>query len=483
MKIYFFTFSKKYNSTARPTLTSGTSFDCVLKSDTGVIAPTIELNLGLVTNPSAYNFAYIPDFDRYYWVTEWDFVQSTWIASLSVDVLATWKPYIGDTSMYVYRSSYEYDGALKDDMYTTTSNVTYSEDSINILTPTADMEDGYYIVSVFGGDYDNDTPNNNMTYYVFDSDNFIKFMNKIYYTLNDNNLFGLIEVGLRNAIFDVSSYIKTCRWSPWNLGKTGSENKITTIDVGNIFITGIEAYPLDFNDDGTSEWASEVLTVPKHPQASTRGKYCNLAPYSRYRLFYYPFGVFEIDSVELVDFESLLLWVGVDALTGEGTLTVFAQNGTPLTPETYELHQLAVRTTKLLVDIPITFSNSNTAGFMQNMTYEAINQSYINKNATARLTALHYIQGVADLLIPTPSTVGNIGSLIELCYAFNKFQAIFLELADDDNESNGRPLCKVKLPKNIPGYIEGESNSFSAPATESEMAEVKRFIENGFYFE
>ena len=99
------------------------------------------------------------------------------------------------------------------------------------------------------------------------------------------------------------------------------------------------------------------------------------------------------------------------------------------------------------------------------------------------LTTIHAISGLGDLLLPALSTSGKSGSTLSVNYERNGLISEFFNIADDDNDSNGRPLCKVRKPVNIPGYIEGESNSFSAPATESEMAEVKRFIENGFYYE
>ena len=206
MKIYFFTFSKKYNSTAQPVISSGTEFDCVLKSDTGVIAPTIELNVGLTVNPSAYNFAYIPDFARYYWVTEWDFVQSTWIASLSVDVLATWKPYIGDTSMYVYRSSNEYDGNIPDNKYSSTADVTSSVATITAMAKK--LKDGYYIISVYGS---GNTVGKTVSYFCFDSSNFAKFINAIYDYIDTDNFWvtagQTIVKGLRNSLFNISTGI------------------------------------------------------------------------------------------------------------------------------------------------------------------------------------------------------------------------------------------------------------------------------------
>ena len=474
MKIYFYTFSKKYNSTARPAQNSGHAFDCVLKSDTGVISPTIELNIGLVVNPSSYNFAYIPDFDRYYWVTEWDFVQSMWIASLSVDVLATWKPYIGDTSMYVYRSSYEYDGNIPDKMYSTTSDLTYVSETVP--TNSVSLKDGYYIVSIYGA---NNNSAKTVSYYTFSSANFATFINKVYAYLGDDGLWGTIVTGVRNSIYNIADYIGTCYWSPRN--PADSNEAVTSIDIGNYTMTGLSANRINVTTEGVCMLWRDYVAIPKNPIAQTRGNCYNFPPYAKYKLTYMPFGVMNLDGVQLSNFAYLGLEVGVDGVTGEALLTLALYNGTlgNLTDRT----QLAVISTHYLVEIPLVYSKSNVFGAMQNAQYEAINQTYASKTATATLTTLHAVQSAWDLMVPDPDVNGNVGGLAKLNYSHNCLVAIFLGVTDEDNDSNGRPLCKVRLPKNIPGYIEGESNSFSAPATETEMAEVKRFIENGFYYE
>lgn len=478
MKIYFYTFSKKYNSTARPAQSSGHAFDCVLKSDTGVISPTIELNIGLVVNPSSYNFAYIPDFDRYYWVTEWDFVQSMWIASLSVDVLATWKPYIGDTSMYVFRSSYEYDGKICDTKYQTIDGYTYNVQN-SYITHGVLMDAGYYIVSIYGGDRLDGNP---VRYYGFTATYFKEFLDELYSTLGDNNIWGELWQGVRNAIFNISDYVKQCWWCPESPFDSGTE--ITKILIGHIPLTGLHAHRLDESTTGACIRWSESFDITDHPLTSSRGGYCNLSPYTYRRLIYYPWGVIDIPTQILSGRSKLGVEVRIEGVTGEGMLRIYAYNP-PATlddPPT-DLIDIAIRCCQYLVPIPITFSASNVFSFGQNATYEAINRTYASKSATAWLTTIHAINGIGDIFLPSLSTSGKSGSTLSINYERNSFISEFFNIADDDNDSNGRPLCKVRLPKNIPGYIEGESNSFSAPATETEMAEVKRFIENGFYYE
>ena len=51
----FFTFSKKINSTKRPS--GGSSYSIILKAPSGVLDPVIQLDIGQDGNPTAYNWA------------------------------------------------------------------------------------------------------------------------------------------------------------------------------------------------------------------------------------------------------------------------------------------------------------------------------------------------------------------------------------------------------------------------------------------
>ena len=476
MLVNFYVFSKKYNSTLRPTSDlTPQGYDCVLKSPSSVISPTIELNYGLVLNPSQYNYCYIQVYDRYYWITEWTYSNSSWIASLSVDVLATWRPYIGNTDMYVYRSSYEYNPKVPDAKYPTTGDTTTVKTSIEI--PTTSLKDGYYIVSIYGVQNASDKT---VSYYAFSSSNFAIFINKLYASLSDDGLFGVLWNGVRNSIFHISDFIASCKWSPYN---PSANTEVTTqIAIGNIILNGFNCYRMAMTPNGYS-YKRELYfgLIPKHPQSSTRGSCYNLKPYTEYKLTCLPFGSFLLDTTKMQDRTHLSITNTVDGISGQGILTVKAFNyvNNVISDEIV----VAIKITKYLIDIPLIYSNTDIFGVMQNATYEAINQTYASKIATAPLTTIHAINAFTDLIGMSAEVDGTQGGLALIGYEENSLLSIFYGIADEDNDSNGRPLLKVRKPMNIPGYIEGESHNFKAPATESEQVEVRNFIDRGFYYE
>ena len=125
--VNFYQFNKEDNSTKRPTSPS-VSYDCIIKRGSGLIAPKIELGIGLSTTP-IWNYCYIPNFNRYYYVSEWFFDNAMWTANLTCDVLATYKSEIGSADLYALRTSVSslYDGRIPDTLYPTKVNSNFAK--------------------------------------------------------------------------------------------------------------------------------------------------------------------------------------------------------------------------------------------------------------------------------------------------------------------------------------------------------------------
>ena len=481
MKVKLYTFDKKYNSTKRPTAT-GTEFECLLKTSSSIISPTIELNIGLVSNPSAYNYAYIQDYGRYYWVGEWTFIDTSWVALLTVDVLATWRPYIAETDMYVYRSSAEKNGNLADMKYPTTTNETFSKVDISLssspIDTRYDFTKGCFILSVYG----ENTNNTSLSYYVFTPSGMASFLEHLYQnSLSDAEWGNTIAIGIRNSLYDVSSYLKACKWLPKSAEDfVDTTSPITSIKVGGCSIPCVcYELPASVMRGGLSiDRGYNVISIPHHPQASVRGNYCNLSPFSKYKLIFMPFGVFEIDGAYLNGFANIITHVRVDPVTGVGFLTVNVREAFDGTP--HEEYHVLTATTNYCIDVPLTISDIDLMGGLSSMLQGFTQALFGNLGGLI----IGEIAGVSKMLLPEVQTNGvSKGGFTGLNYEYNAFQARFFTIADDNNAIFGRPLCATRKPKNIAGYIEGRSDNFSCPATDSEQSEIRRFIDNGFYYE
>lgn len=468
MLVRFYTFTKKLNSTVRPSGTY-TEYNCVIKTSSDVITPTIELQMGLTSNPSAFNYCYIPDYNRYYWVKDWTFFNHLWVATLNVDVLATWKPYIGNTDMYVLRSSTAYDGKMLDTKYHTLADVRFSK--VNITPIAKRFSDGYFVVGVYGDSNNNTT----MAYYVIEASDFGTFIDEIYTKgIKDSSIWSGLQEGIRNAVFDIASYIKSLRWYPLDPSQLNTVSP--TIQVGGLTINCPNSRVRNNNMGISFSTSTGMIAVPKHPQASSRGVYCNMSPYSKYKLVYLPFGAFELDSTIVGLYDYVYGVIDVDGISGLGCLSVYVTNDN----QGAGSELLFTRTCQYGVDIPIAVSQTNIPSVVSSLAGAGISATHGNI-LSAGLSA---ISSVAELRLPALDSISNSqGSIYAINYQNNQLQARFYMLADEDNDCNGRPLCKVRKPSVLGGYIEGEAGTFSAPATIDEMEDVKRFIENGFYYE
>ena len=152
MQINLFSFNKKPNSTKRPT-GNGDQYECVLLDECSVQTPTIKLKRPSDKTFINKNYAYIPSFNRYYYVTNVRFGLGVWYLDLMVDVLATARDIIGASTQYVNRSAYEFDTYIVDRAYPTTTELQYecAHDSTKTIFGDAVNLVPWFIVGIIGG--------------------------------------------------------------------------------------------------------------------------------------------------------------------------------------------------------------------------------------------------------------------------------------------------------------------------------------------
>lgn len=110
MQIFIYGNDKLRNSTK--TKEGGASRECLLKKDTGIVHPIIEIK---GENMSMFNYAFIPDFHRYYYIVEWTSLNAhMWQAQLEVDVLATYREHILASDAFVQYAESDYNTMIPD---------------------------------------------------------------------------------------------------------------------------------------------------------------------------------------------------------------------------------------------------------------------------------------------------------------------------------------------------------------------------------
>lgn len=453
----FYTFSKRINSTKQPS--GGSDYSIILKAGSSAVAPTIQLDIGQSGNPTSYNYCYIPAFSRYYWVSDWYWNNRLWEARCTVDPLASWKSNIGSYTAYVSRSASSYNLRVVDRYYPALARNTH-EASIIESPFTTNINNGCYIVGIQGkGSGGNGGA---VTYYKATASGLKALVN---YMLSGGYEVEEISEELLKCIFNPLQYIVSCMWFPFDAATTSG-----SVDVGwwSAEVSGVNR--LASLDYGTNL----NFTIPKHPKAATRGQYLNLPPFASYKLEAGPFGVIPLDNFNLLDDTTLTCWWRVDYMTGSGRFCV--QYRDKLIYESVHSAQIGV---------PIQLGqNMFNQGALMGAGSGLINavQSAFTGNVAGELAGgLSAIGNAAACTQSVPSSVGSNGTL-----SFNNvfgLMADFLDIADEDLASRGRPLCAPRQLSGLTGFIMCEDADPEIPCTDQELSNIVNYLNSGFYYE
>lgn len=129
-------------------LSNGITLTGSLRNESSVINPTILIE---TTNPSSYNYAYIPEFGRYYFITDMVSVRTNlWRVSMSVDVLMSFAQSILNLDVIVSDASIG-DADSPTYMSGNVWQTTVKTKTDVIQFPSGLLDDGEYILITSGG--------------------------------------------------------------------------------------------------------------------------------------------------------------------------------------------------------------------------------------------------------------------------------------------------------------------------------------------
>lgn len=473
MNVLLYKFSKRPNSTAQPLASTGTSFTCQLKDETSFINPVLKFDPTTLTvgtfSPSAYNYCQIAYWQRYYYITDWKYINGVWEATLTVDPMASFKTEIGNTSAYVIRSASSYDGTIADAKYPVKTNVSIVN---TVLAQSIDINHGCYIVGITNCTNSLYRKGCCEYYAMTESElnNLLQFMfsGSIY---NMSNVYDISE-GLYKAIMNPMQYITSCVWVPIEANIISSHPS-TTIDIGYWqAISGVTGRILE----GTCFGKLNYYQLPSHPQIS-RGSYLNYAPYSKHTLYYPPFGALSINPAYRNVGSYLCIHLSVDCITGQSNLRLSMQASNADEDKT---------TRKAFIErsgqagIPIQLSQVNTG--ILNSVSTGVNSIVSALSGNYAGAASGILGAAAGMVEQTANSLGYNGSFIET-YEYPLLVSEFYQLANEDNAEFGKPLCQVKTLNTLSGFIQCEENDHAFSATKAESEEINRNLKEGFFYE
>lgn len=466
MKATFYVFPKRSNSTKRPS--SGTDYNIEVKAPCNIINP--EIKIASNANPTGYNYCCIPTWGRYYWVKNWTYSNSLWTASLVVDALASYRDQIGSSTEYVVRSSAQYDSSISDSLYpakATVQSVTNAFQGGFAET----ISEGFFVIGFIAKAANSIGA---VTYVVMSPGNAKKLSSKL---LTDVSYLSIdnaeISDSLTKILFNPYQYIVSCNYFPFSIAEiTAHLPLVSSVDVG-WWSVDVPCWIL--GEDNNNLTKSVSVGIPKHPQAASRGGYCNASPYTDYTIFLQPFGVIPLEASKLWGATTLSIQYTVDLFTGDSILRMFT-----------DTNQLVHETTaKLGVPIQlsnITFDVPSGGGLLQTGIAAAFGGLQAALTGGSFSDVGNGILNAAQATNADVASKGATGSTI----AFDSVPymvARFKILVDDNNEDHGRPLCKRVQLSTIPGFIMVDDPDIALNATAAEIDSVKSYLKNGFFYE
>lgn len=489
INVKFYSFSKKENSTKVPTspVVPSAEYSCLLKDGSGVISP--ELEIATSANVSAWNYCYISDFGRYYFVSEWTYDNGQWIAKLTIDVLASWRYQISQSTQYIVRSSYEYDNSIMDNYYpakaqpsvsTVVSDGTALYTSFNTAART-------YVVGIINNDSASQI--GCVSYYAMTPAQ-IGTMKQL--LLTDNGWIGNVDPGgtsvdVNKAKVDINpfQYIVSCKWFPITV-PTSDAAPVSNIRTG-WWASNLQGYHLY---DDTSWMRSYDVSLPKHPQQGTRGGWLNNANNASYILDFAGYHC-NLDSNMLYNAATLHIELYFDFISGMGNLKIYADATGGQRWLVSEMHQ------DIAVSIPLAQVTYSSDGLSGTPMIGSLMKPLWSSGVSLSGSTVPGV-GATDKSVSDMNAVGNLIGNNVITSSFSagagsiggirsnplpRITAVFQPIVDEDLASAGRPLCKNRTISVIPGFIICNHVELAIPATEQEIVSIKNYMEGGFFYE
>ena len=475
----WYTFKKDKNSTKIPItpIRGDYFFQCTLKDSCSVTNPEIIINASNDLEIYKCTYARIPKFNRYYFISDWRNVGKLWVATLSVDVLASYREEIGNSYQFVTRCSKEFEGTIIDTKYPMKTRPNYSvveEETIGGLSFVSRLDAGFFVVGIFNNDVDGV---GTVTYYGFTNEQFRSFCNLL---MNNNFILSMgvdeLSSELLKALFNPLQYIASCLWVPLSTMPDGDATSI--IPFGYWAIKTNCKRLTKLSRTGSISFKS----IPHHPQ-SLRGYYLRTSPFSRYKMVIPAFGTFEIPSEWLYDStqdNGVICTLNIDLISGEGIMEISTYNSIAAKYITQQTHSVQVCKNIALSQRTINILQSGL---------EAIGgvSGILSGNVVGGVNGI--ASAISGVLAPTLSTrnsnQGGIGIYAEKAVLICEFH----EISEEFNDRLGRPLCAERKISDLgkdeeqAGYIICENAELDLNCYESEHDKIIEALESGIYYE
>lgn len=495
--INLYSFTKRENSTKQP-VSASLSVQGVMLENTSLMNPVFKLSLA--ANPIGCNYAFVSDFQRYYFITDISTHQNFWYISCTCDVLATYKTEIGSGSHYILRSASLWDGYISDTYYLTKTKETGDKNNQTGNDPLKWSTAHSFVLGVISMTpaTDKSSQVGSVVYYHMDASTlwtYFEFLmdpdHQSAGTKGVDSWSGIntseYSTGVQQALLNPMQYIVTCMCIPVPPPGSLVVNKINfgyytvTIDAGKMDVICVNDDPTHTTDTYFMVNEAFTVTVPKHPDAATRGAYLNAAPFAKYTLHFGPFGDIELDPNAIVDATTVSGLLKMDIISGVGRLMVVPTGNTD--------DVLYNGTQKISVDLNISQLSKNNMESSREYWSHMVGAMGAATNLPSGLFSMQsevmaMSNTAAARNFPNVSGSGSTGSFLPYFDDENIYiTAKFMDIADENLAEAGRPLYQIKQINTLSGYILCQDADCQITGTQEEAQKVNSYMNSGFFYE
>lgn len=455
MQAEFYKTSKRKNSTAVPT-GSGLEVELSLKNGTSILQPTFLLSADI----SEYNYCHFNA--RYYWINEITSVRNgLWEVQCRVDVLATWKSEIMETSAFVSYASNDINHMVKDNRNVLSTSVERSESFVNF-----DMfsSSGSYILATLSGPA-SEAINNSFS---------------VLYGLDAGSLGALAqEFNSPDALTAIKQYfdnptetIVFCRWLPRNL--IGGPTRIVPVKFGD-YQSSVTGTLIEEN------FSSEIKDISIPWQ---RNDFRNYEPYSTGILYLPGVGIVPINLQSLAGLNTLSIQCVMDYVTNAIHYQITDGTGGNI---------IATYSGSVGVDIPISsIQSGNVGGIIAGLGTAAGGVGAVISGGLSAGAVGAIGGGLAAL--GASSISQNVRTSGAFAGGYNVKAGgttVHLEITRNLSVQEpseylafmGSPCMKYRQISGLNGYCQTENFQVSGEMLDSEKTEINNLLNGGVYIE
>lgn len=468
MNVNFYNFAKRRNSTKQPTGT-GTIIDCKLKEQCSVKNPKLTLK----SNNFGFDYAYIGDFGRYYFVS--DVISEanglvTYV--LEEDSLASNKTAIGNTVARIGFSSTGYNVDIPDPRISVEKDNTITA----VSTPTEFTEAGCYVITTFSG-----TPAASYglgTAYVMDRAN----IEKVHTFMGNPTIYQKLVNFFKGNPIDA---IFGCIWVPFDITKAPSDS------VSNIYIgdqdassAGVSISAAYLHGTGVYHASKYYLTIPRY-----YNDFRDYEPYTTAQIYLPGVGCVDINLSDFRDATNICIKTVMEF--GTGDVTYF------IGPDDTDSRIIQTITTNVASPCPLGQTTTNMGGVLGGAGGVVGGLGTVIAGIATE-NAATVLAGAGAALVSSAnmalqgnkrgtSIKGGSGGRSSSWYTYMTL-VVFRQDTENCNAANyiaqkGRPVAQTHAINTHSGYVQCDGASVSIAGDAWERDEINSYLNSGFFYE